>query len=142
MLEKLSISRADEWSITGAFVVVLGTFLPWYSTRYPGELPWHVGELTGLVYGYTLIFGRILLLLSGLYLFLVLYARRKDETTETFLGKLLVVSLISFIFVFNVMGSILTHPGYVYFSPHIGLIFLFVGVVSMTVGLKKNYEDF
>ncbi len=142
MFDKLSLEGHEKWSLSGSFLIIISSMLPWYRTIYPNvELPWNGIEFSGNVYGYSLLFGRLILLLVTINIATVLYTSRKDETTETYLIKLFSISILSFIFLFRVLSTVLLRPGLMYFSPHVGLVVLFVGVLATIVGLKKNYSE-
>ena len=142
MFDKLSLEGHEKWSLSGSFLIIISSMLPWYRTIYSNvELPWNGVEFSGNVYGYSLLFGRIILLLTVANIATVLYTSIKDETTETYLIKLFSVSTLSFVFLVRVLPTVLLSPGRIYFSPHTGLAVLFVGVLVTIVGLKKNYSD-
>jgi hypothetical protein len=81
----------------GAFLVILGIFLPSYHLDYSAEIPWVGEELEGVVYGHTLPFGWILLFLASLLTVLLLIPRIERNSparlfvAQAFLGGLTVI---------------------------------------------------
>lgn len=139
-MESFVLEKHEKWTLLGLFLIMLAVFLPWYVVRFEGaELPWNE-TVSGNVYGHMLFFGHLFLLLAAINFVTVLYTKRKEETSETFIAKSFLIGLITFVFVFNVLGVFFTSVGSFYFSPHIGILFLLFGILMVIVGLKKNYN--
>jgi len=139
MFDKLSLNRSERWSILGAFLIIIGIFLPWYHISYAQEIPWIGIELSGTIYGFSLAFGKFFLLLSAIFTTLLLFPRNEMYQSRMFLVKTFIGSLIVVLFFINVF----IHPvfGLRYVDPHIGILVLLIGCVFLIYGLKKGYED-
>lgn len=135
MFEKLSPSGGEKWTILGAFLIMLGIFLPWYRIESAPEIPWAGVQIEGTVYGYSLTFGQIYLILTGLLVILTLIPQKEQYKSKFLCGQLFLGSLIAILFVTNVLAPIFQPIGP---EPHFGLLPILVGCILLVYGLKKE----
>ncbi len=138
MLDKLFQNKSERWSLLGSFLIILGIFLPWYYISAAYEIPWAGVQLEGLVYGYSLTFGKLFLLITALFTSLTLVPQKEANKSEIFCGQLFTGSLIVILFITNVLSPIFRVPGP---SPNIGILIVLAGCVFLAYGLKKGYES-
>ncbi len=135
MFEKYPGEKYERRMMIGAFLVILGMFLPLFRVTHTAQWPWAGVEIEGTIYGFSMAFGQIYLLIAAIFTGLnLLPVKEKNEEIKfcalTFLG-----SLIILLFVINILIPIFTGP-----SPHIGILFVFSGCVAIGSGLRIGYE--
>ncbi|MFP4006219.1 MAG: hypothetical protein ACLFUR_05850 [Candidatus Hadarchaeia archaeon] len=140
MLDKLSQNKSETWSLLGAFLVILGTFLPWYNIESTWQIPWAGVQLEGTVYGYSLLFGQIYLLITAIFTTLTLIPVKEKNKPRVFCGRTFSGALIIILSITNVLAPIYrtaaTAPG-----PRIGILPILIGCIFLSYGLKKGYEN-
>ncbi len=130
---------SDKWLLVGSFLLIFGTFLPWYDFRWEAEIPWTGIEFSGIVYGYSLLLGQIFIVLAAILAVLVLIPHREEFKSKMFQGQMFVGSLIVLIYLIN----ILFHPIFLVPAvlPHAGIWVLLIGCISIIYGLGKLYRS-
>ncbi len=140
MFDKFFQSKNEKWSLLGAFLVILGVFLPWYTIEAVYQIPWAGVQIEGTVYGYSLVFGQIYLLITALFTFLTLIPVKEKNKPRIFCGRTFLGALTIILFITNILAPIFkvagTGP-----NPHIGILPILLGSTFIGYGLFKGYKD-
>jgi len=135
------MERADKLMLVGCFLLIAGTFLPWYSVQFsPQPLPWQAQEFSGSVYGFRLYVGLAILALASINTLITIVHEGKSKDNRIKIGQIFISAIIVFLFIFSVLPPVLVSPHNTYFDPHSGLFFIAAGTILTGAAALSSYQ--
>ncbi len=135
------MTDTDTRVLVGAFLVVIGVFLPWHSFQYSYHVPGVIGEITlPNVAGYRTIPG-IATLLSGLTMaVLAVVPHRPQNSHRVSAAVIFLAALATALLVIGGIVPLLTSPRLL--SPHVGIPVVLAGcIVTLLAARRAGGED-
>lgn len=133
----------DKRILTGAFLVIVGVFLPWHSFQYHYHVPGALGSLIeqmsfGSVPGYLTVPGLATLVSALVAAVLVMIPRRPENAGRTMTAVGFFVALMTALFVVGGLVPLFTRVSP---NPHIGLLAVLLGCGLAVHGVRTSGDE-